>query len=172
MKFKLSNKKTQLFSFDYFVAISLFLLLLSLCLVTYTNNLRRLYEKVLFERMSNSAQGALDVLVHSSGIPFNWENEMSALTQLGLMEGEYKISPAKLDALKTLTYEEVKKYLGLQNYEFYLRLTNLNGNTQWEIGSKPEGEVGITLRRYVFLDNEVAILELTVWCQSFYGGEY
>jgi len=107
---------------------------------------------------------ALEYLVKSPGIPFNWENlTINDLNKPGLATSDRKISEAKLSAFSNLStnYEEMKAKLELEEFDFYFSFIGEdNVNAGLDAGSNANE---VILERVVEYKGGLGVAKLKVY---------
>ncbi|MBI5061048.1 MAG: hypothetical protein HZB67_01940 [Candidatus Aenigmarchaeota archaeon] len=67
-----------------------------------------------------------DVLIKSPGSPENW-NATNVLS-IGFSSGDRQLNTTKIISFLDMNYQDSKKKLGIEGYEFYLYFNHLNGS--------------------------------------------
>ena len=180
----MKNKKSQAVIIDLFIALFIFVLLLSITLIMWNKYANEINEKVIQKEMWIKAYQITDILVQSEGIPKTWHKNFSNINSLGLATMDRKLSLDKLNAFLNLTlldglnvswsdttdgYDLIKELLNIEGFEFYFRLFNIYGVNIAESGRDPTfyGNTvsgTTTIRRYVSLEEcERCVLEISLW---------
>lgn len=121
--------------------------------------------------METSAFFASESLLATPGEPESWEmlggtNNASAI---GLVNGRNELNRMKLDRLvaeNATSYSTIKARLGMQKYEFGMRITDLSGNVvHYEFGTFALGQLNNSLvfDRFAILDGNPVIVHMEVW---------
>lgn len=167
----IKNRKGQVISIDLIVGISIFLILLTLCILVWSQTVYRMEQRKILYEMQNNLMLALDMLIKTKGVPSSWERNPNSLIALGLAYDDRTLSKDKVDAfmnLVDLDYNASKKYLGILKYDYRLRLLDLNGevlnDTRFRsVGLDPVGDFKITVSRLVNYNGNLTNLELTIF---------
>ena len=91
------------------------------------------------------------------------------ISAIGLVNGRNELNRVKLEKLvaeNASQYEFVKARLGMQLYEFGMRVTDLNGNIiYYEFGKFSVGNLNNSMNfdRFGILDGEPVIVHMEVW---------
>jgi len=159
---KLSKKKGQTSMIDMLIASFLFIGLVTLIMVTWTNYNNRLNERLVYDQIQIKAFQVSDLLVKSPGSPTNWEENISSLKVIGLADTDRILSRNKINAFaNNLTNETIKKTLNLEDYNFYFLLNDTTFGIPpvkiYETGSKPNSTstIAVNIRRYVILETGI-----------------
>jgi hypothetical protein len=113
--------------------------------------------------MQMTAFAAVDYLVKSQGQPYNWEINSSSAERIGLAKRPMVLSENKTKSFANLDYEKQKTALNIIGYDFYFRLTPVNGNAVTS-GEFPDDESYIVnAQRIVMYENKTAKVELRLW---------
>ncbi|MBI5223286.1 hypothetical protein HY990_02595 [Candidatus Micrarchaeota archaeon] len=124
------------------------------------------------DSMESSAYFASESLLATSGEPESWEmlpNIDGNVSAIGLVNGRNELSRIKLDKLiseNATAYSTIKARLGMQRYDFGMRITDLNGNVvHYEFGRFSGGGLNNSLSfdRLAILDQTPVIVHLEVW---------
>lgn len=121
--------------------------------------------------MESSAFFASESLLATPGEPESWEmlDRIDNVSALGLVNGRNELNKIKLDRLvaeNTTSYSTIKARLGMQNYEFGMRITDLTGNIiHYEFGTFSLGRLNNSLAfdRFAILDGNPVIVHMEVW---------
>ncbi|MFH1521025.1 MAG: hypothetical protein ABID61_05250 [Candidatus Micrarchaeota archaeon] len=120
--------------------------------------------------MESSAFFASESLLATPGEPESWEmlENISDVSAFGLVNGRNELNIMKLDRLivENTSYSMIKARLGMQNYEFGMRITDLTGNEiYYEFGTSSFGKLNnsIVFDRFAILDNEPVVVHMEVW---------
>jgi hypothetical protein len=122
-------------------------------------------------RMEASAFFASESLLATPGEPEGWEmlpHIDDNVSAIGLVNGRNELNRMKLDKLvaeNATAYSAVKARLGMQRYEFGMRITDLAGNTiHYEFG-KFSASLNNSLEfdRFGILDGKPVIVHMEVW---------
>jgi hypothetical protein len=124
------------------------------------------------EGMETSAYLASESLLATPGEPESWEMLPAIdgnVSAIGLVNGRNELDRLKLERMaqaNSTSYSLIKARLGMQRYEFGMRITDLGGNdVHFEFGKFSIGSSGnaIVFERFGILDGEPVIVHLEVW---------
>lgn len=125
-----------------------------------------------FSQMQTSAYFASESLLSTPGEPESWEMKEHIdgdVQALGLVNGRNELNRLKLEKLvseNATAYRTIKARLGLQRYEFGMRITDLQDNSvYYEFGEFSGGGLNNSLnfQRFGILDGEPVIVNMEVW---------
>ncbi len=140
------RKKGQAAITDLFVAIGIFIVL-----ITITSVLWNLYHIRLINRMDHDdivvkTFQISDLLLKTSGNPDNWDylvlNEganSENIEFIGIIDEEYKIPYDKYDALSKLGEDEIKEVFHAGQYRFGLRIKDADSAIFFSVGKMSGG---------------------------------
>ena len=122
-------------------------------------------------KMEASAYFASDSLLTTPGEPESWEmlpHIDANVSAIGLVNGRNELSRMKLEKLvaeNATAYSVIKARLGMQRYEFGMRVTDLAGKiTYYEFGKFSGGlNNSLNFDRLGMLDGNPVIVHLEVW---------
>ena len=154
------SAKGQGFSFDFMIAVSVFLLAIGLVFFYWQYSNLQLEETKILNDMFDKSVLASQVWF-KTGVPQDW-NE-SNVQDVGL-KGDHEFSGIKMERLNSLGYQKFKSLAGLETYDVYYRLYNETNSTIYEFGNYPINSRNVVrLERYGLYNNSIAILEAIVW---------
>ena len=163
------NKTGQLAILDLFMSGLMFAIIVSLVMFTWNDYNVKIDKQLDYNTNLIKAYHVSDLLVKYQGRPTAWqryENVSNPAVTLGLAQGEGELNVEKVEFfINNLTYEYTKDKLGINSYEYYLRLLKLDGTNftpPIEKGTTNTTEQTVTLRRYVLYNGEEAILEFSL----------
>jgi len=125
-----------------------------------------------YSQMQTSAYFASESLLATPGEPESWEMRAHIdddVRALGLVNGRNELNRVKLEKLvaeNATAYQTIKARLGLQRYEFGMRITDLQGNSvYYEFGKFSGGGLNNSLnfQRFGILDENPVIVHMEVW---------
>ncbi len=154
-------RKGQIGTTDLFLAIILLIALVTIFFITWNMYHSRLSDVIPRNEMELYTIQLTNQLVRSSGIPDNWESNISSIQAIGLADTDRVISEEKLQAFISLDYNATRELLNIGSYEFYFLLLKEN-ETITEIGSYPSGQ-SVKLRRNVIYQDETSTIEVALW---------
>lgn len=156
-------RKAQLASVDLFIAIVVFLILVTATIYTWNLYNIRFNENLEYEKMELAAFQITDLLVKSPGHPTGWEENPLNVGVIGLAQDDRVLSQDKITAFVNLDYNTTRERLKIKNYDYKFRVKDLSDNILQESGLDFTGDTSIVLERYVLLNNEKTIMEFTLW---------
>ena len=151
------NSRGQAFSYDFFVAFVIFLLLINAMYLTWSHNVEHMRYVRQFERTRFAASTIADNLTLLPGQPSYWDNNIETKFY-GLATKPFDLSKGKLDEFSQRDYEQVKEGMNIDEYEFLLTVVQ-DGNTVFSYGqglASPQFVIG--LERVVRYDGRPAKL--------------
>jgi len=122
--------------------------------------------------MEVSAYFAAESLLASPGEPEGWEMLPALddnISAIGLVNGRNELNRLKMERLASgnaTSYEFIKGRLGLQRYDFGMRVTSLDSNVlHYEFGRFSGGGFNNSrsFERFAILDGEPVIVHMEVW---------
>lgn len=167
-------------SYDIYLAVFVFLILFGAMYLLWQGNLRHLDRERKVLEMKYTAVQVVDYLVSGPGNPIDWEVALNP-TAIGLASERLVLSDAKVSRLPglpesgfdKLSYEAVKTYLNIANYEYYLKI-EANGALLFESGQPndvgtyiqsdyPTKDARIAYSRAVEYENKVGLMTLVLY---------
>ena len=150
----------QIFSTDFMFALSLFLIGVTMTLVTWRNYEFMLQQQKTQNEILRSAFLVSDIW-WSEGLPNRWNP--SNVVSIGLMNDNV-INTTKLQFLQSLGYERVKQLLNAQLYEIYFRVSDRENKTLFEFGQPPvQPDFVSKVGRIGILNHSIVLIETMVW---------
>ncbi|MDP1694982.1 MAG: hypothetical protein Q8L34_05580 [Candidatus Woesearchaeota archaeon] len=164
----LSKRNGQAAVTDLFIAISVFIILITITTLTWNLYNIRLTSRFDYDDMMLRGFQVSDLLVKSKGIPPDWHiNYNTALPQvIGLADNERVLSPEKVDAFKALSDSDpaaIKNALNINLYNYYFVIRNQTGVPLLNTGLFPSGKYAVNLARIVSYNNQPVIMEFAIW---------
>ena len=180
------TKKSQSVVIDFFIAIFIFVIIVSITTLMWNRLSLELHDKVVQKDMLLKAYHITDTLIESPGSPSNWESEIEDLEgiddrikSIGLADSDRQLSLNKIYAFLTLVdannqdnYNMAKKILNIEGFDFYVKLYGVSFSF-FEEGKSPNFYVAdrtITIRRYITINDEGfdgcqngCIFEFSLW---------
>ncbi len=156
------SKKGQISTTDLFVAIFVFLILLTTILVTWNVYSNRLNEGILYENLLLNAFYITDTLVKSQGQPDNWT--LGNVETIGLSFNDRNLSKNKVEQFVSMDYNYSKEMFNVERYDFYFQIEDPNGaNLIDPYGVIGVGENIVRISRVVVYDGGPAYVRFTLW---------
>lgn len=161
-------KKAQAVITDLFIAVAVFVILVTIITLSWDLYQIRFDKKLEYDDMIIKAFHASDSLIKSKGVPSYWEklhDEPPNLlpSEIGLVYAERTIDEKKLAEFRELPYNKMKDIMKLTPYNIYWVLKHENGTIAITYGSPPTGKLNVNLARLVIYQNKVYIMEFSVW---------
>ena len=159
---KKKERKGQAIVADLFIAVSVFFIIFLLITMLFNFYTSRLNAAVARDELQNKAFQLTEILL-SEGKPFNWT--AGTYTLPGLAVYEKHITSERLEQLKAIQLNNFKDKLGLEGFDFYIRIIKLPNEFLDDYGSNVDlrGKEVISLNRIVIYNNAAARLEVYVW---------
>lgn len=154
------NNKGQIFATDLIVGLTVLLFVLVISTTSFGLIQNSLNQEEFYGEMQEKALTASEILVADSGQPNNWEmlSELNDINSFGLAKERNILDENKVDTLidwNASKYTEIKEVLGLQKYEFYFKIEEMNGQMAKEFGTFPgTEEKTIVIERYVLFEGK------------------
>ncbi|HLC72180.1 MAG TPA: hypothetical protein VJH37_01195 [Candidatus Nanoarchaeia archaeon] len=153
---------------DLFIAISVFIILITITTLTWNLYNIRLTSRFDYDEMMLKGFQVSDLLVKSKGIPVNWHityNE-TAPEVLGLADNERVLSSERIDAFKDLSDRNpalIKDALKINLYNYYFVIRDQTGVPLLNSGLFPSGKYAVNLARIALYNNQPVIVEFAIW---------
>jgi len=155
-------KKAQISTTDLFVAIFVFMILLTAILVTWNVYSDRLNEGILYENLLLNAFYITDTLVKTQGQPDNWI--VGDIQTIGLADTDRSLSKTKVNQFVSMDYNTAKEIFNVERYDFYFQIEDPNGaNLIDPYGTIGVGENIVRISRLVIYDGGPAYVRFTLW---------
>ena len=152
------SNKSQVLVYDFFVALSIFLVAIMLLLFNWNLSLEEISERKRIEYLSSDLN-KIAAIFDKEGFPLYWNSEN--VKEIGLLNG-FEINWTKLISLKDLGYSKVASLLALSS-NYYLRLYN-SSNKIFEFGKLPSNtSTSFRLDRIGILNKTLVRIEIVVW---------
>jgi hypothetical protein len=175
-----SSRRAQIFSLDLMFAMLVVSSIFGAYFLMSSTVTSTLTTDRLRQSITEDAQGALLLLISSSGEPTNWTlynfstASSSAVRSIGLASSPFVLDRgriAKLAAVNSTNYTALKSYLGIDkpDYTFQFSLKLSNGTTE-NIAGFPRRYQNLTstvATGIVLVDGEPALASVLLWV-----GEY
>jgi hypothetical protein len=153
------STKAQIFSTDFIVASSIFILLSAIVYSLWLSRAYSIEESNELGNLIDSAYMSSNVWLRE-GVPKYWNEEN--IIDLGL-QNNHRLNRTKLEMLNKLGYERVKDLAGLRDYDFFMRIYNKNNQTLFEFGKMSEAKNIVKVKRISMLDSEIVLIDTIVW---------
>jgi hypothetical protein len=177
--------RAQVLSSEFIIAYFIFSLVLVSALFLWDTTTRDILISERLYEMDKLATDSVEKLIRTSGVPEDWVGEsVDNISSLGLAD-ESRIldqgkvlwfielmDPTRSDACGggISNYNCSRHLLGMERYEFYFTITDLDGNMltlegqNCSTGNSPGyADYLVTMRRSVMLNNEIVEVSFTAW---------
>ena len=164
-----TKKRGQAAVTDLFIAISIFIILVTITTLTWNLYNIRLQNRFDYDDMMIKGFQVTDSLIKSRGIPPDWETQkptVSNIQLIGLSDNERFLLEEKVKAFadeNILKDTVIKDTLKINLYEYYFVLRHINGTKIFTRGKFPAGNFAVNLARLVIYQKEPSVLEFAIW---------
>ncbi len=138
---KINGKRGQAAVTDLFVAIGIFIILVTITTVLWNLYNIRLTNRVDYDGLAIKTFQTSDLLLQTPGNPDNWDYLVlqeaagsNEINYIGLVNGELKVPYNKTLALIQLNETEIKKIFHAGQYRIGIRIRNENGTDIYNFG--------------------------------------
>lgn len=114
--------KGQIISYDFMVAMVLFLLIFLTLNSIWVGIFSSVIENQMQNQMQDSTYKALEVMIKTKGYPQNWEDDPVNAEAIGLAKRKNVFDDGKVDAFKTMDYDLSKELMGLGVFDYNLNV--------------------------------------------------
>ena len=162
-------KKGQAVITDLFIAIAVFIVLVTITTIIWDLYTIRLKMRQDFEDMVVKSIQISDQLVKNPGYPSDWEFNIPSnpdyIKILGLAEDDRRLSSDKIDKFRTnMTDQKIKELLKIGLYNYYFTIKEKNGSILLAKGNNPIGSFNtVNLARLVIYKSQPRIMEFALW---------
>lgn len=162
----------QAWSMDLVIGLAALAFIIMIFMLTWDNLSMRWGSAAEHTRMEASAFFAAESLVATPGEPESWEmlpQIDEKVSAIGLANGRNELNRMKIEKLvseNATAYTQIKARLGLQKYDFGMRIMSLDKEeTYYEFGqfSTSLFENSLTFDRLGILDGEPVMVHMEVW---------
>ena len=155
---------------DLFIAIAVFIVLVTITTVIWDLYSIRLKMRQEYEDMMIKAIHISDQLVKSPGYPLDWEYRINTTSQdyveiLGLSHNDRVLSNQKVEMFRTvIPNQKVKDLLKIGLYNFYFTIKERNGTIVLAKGNNPVGSFNtVNLARLIIYNGQPRFMEFALW---------
>ena len=149
------NNKAQIIATDFILAVIILIFIMVVSISMWKNEIDNLRLHERRTEMENLALSIADILVRSPGNPEDWELRDEVEITLGLANESHVLDKEKVSKLLTMSQDDVKNILGIDNFNFFIRITYPNNVLVEEYGTPPaNAEEVVVTRRLVIYDDE------------------
>lgn len=154
--------KGQLFSGDFMLSIAIFLIVISVILISFNRISGQSRQEDLAADLESSSLFATDVLMKTDGFPTNWTN--TTVIVPGFLENG-TISRRKVSNFTQLDHNKAKYMLGLSYFDFNMSVTYLNGSRVFNEsgGSATSFERLSVTDRVGVMDGQIVKIRFLFW---------
>ena len=175
------HRKGQAWAMDFTMGLVALMFILMVYVMMWDNITLRWGLAGQHTRMESSAFFASESLLATPGEPESWEmlpRIDGNVSAIGLVNGRNELNRMKLEKLvseNATSYSAIKARLGMQRYEFGMRVTGLDGGntycdlggntTYCEFGKFSAGTLSDSMNfdRFGILDGEPVLVHMEVW---------
>lgn len=156
-------KRSQLSISDLFLAVCIFIVLIGAVIFIYSHYASEFESRQEFNRMQLNAFQTAELLVKSGGSPAGWENMPDQTALMGFAynsNSKRNLSSQKVGAFVNMSYPDIKRIFGT-NYDFYFKITDIEGNVMADKGSNltdSPGARAVSVERRVLYNGQNAVL--------------
>ncbi len=162
-------KRGQLSTIDLIGSIAIYVILLIFIIVYWNLYEKRFDANINEEEMAVSAIKISDFLVENSGFPTNWNN--SNVQIIGLVSKDRILETRKLQSFINTTYNKTRNLWNIENYQYHLRITDLNGAllnvsgnfTDFGPFQNADEDLVLKVRRFALYGGKKVIVEFSLW---------
>ncbi len=153
--------KGQVFSFDFLLASSIFLLTVGILFAYWAYTNIQIEETRGMNEMIDKAYRSSNVWFRE-GVPTYWNS--NNVIELGL-ENNHRFNQTKMNITKTeIGYDRTKTMIGLGGYEYNFTVYNTTNHTVFSFGLNPSNPRNLLkIRRIGIYDSSIVSLEVMVW---------
>lgn len=161
-----------MWSFDFITGLVALSFILMLYMLMWNTIALRWNAISQHTKMEVSAFFASESLLATPGEPEGWEmlpHIDGNVSAIGLVNGRNELNRMKLDKLvaeNATAYSTIKARLGIQRYQFGMRITDLSSDIiYYEFGKFSAGSRNnsLSFERFGILDNKPVIVHMEVW---------
>ncbi|MFH8080706.1 MAG: hypothetical protein QXO84_02385 [Candidatus Aenigmatarchaeota archaeon] len=153
------STKAQIFSSDFIFASFIFILAISITYYLWMIKMSDLEEEKSLNKITDHARIVSNVWMRE-GIPKYWNDEN--VIDLGLHD-DGRLNETKMNYLKNLSYSKVKSMLGLNEYEFFLRIYDVENRTKFEFGKLEKSKMMVKVKRVSIMEGGIVFIETILW---------
>ena len=155
------SAKGQIFSFDFLLASSIFLLSMGILFVYWTYTNRQIEETMQLNEMIDNVYKASEAW-YREGVPSCWNS--NNVVDLGL-ENNHRFNHSKMNSMKTeIGYGKTKMMIGLSGYDYNFTVRDTDNNTVFSFGINPSNPTNLVkMNRIGIYNASIVTLEVMVW---------
>ena len=158
---KLLSVKAQVFSFDFLIACSLFILVLVVLYGYWTYSYIEIEETRSINKIIDKANLASQVWFRECTPTYL---NSSNVIELGL-QNDHKFNQTKIDSLNiSLGYNITKSLLDIVGYDYFFEIYNTTNDTIFRFGLYPSNPENIVkIKRIGILNGSIVSMDTLVW---------
>lgn len=154
------STKGQIFSTDFLVATSIFLVIVTALYTYWTYSSIQLEETRRLNDLIDISYLTSNVWMRT-GTPVYWNS--SNVVDIGL-QNDHRFNQSKLDALNDIGYKNVSSMIGVLPYNFYLRIYDMSNNTIFDFGNlSPDSDNVVKVKRIGIMNGSIVYIDTVVW---------
>ena len=155
------SAKGQIFSFDFLLASSIFLLSIGLLFLYWTYTNIQIEETIQLNEMVDNVYKASEVW-YREGVPSYWNS--NNVIDLGLVNN-HRFNHSKMNSIKTeIGYDKTKVMIGLSGYDYNFTVRDTDNNTVFSFGMNPSNPTNLVkMDRIGIYNASIVTLEVMVW---------
>ncbi len=169
----LNEKRGQATIIDLLMAISVFILLVTITTVMWDLYSIRLSNRVEYDNMVIKSFQISDALMKGKGSPIYWEYVPDdEVVLIGLMQGEKRLSYNKVEKFQDFPDDKLREMFRVGKYNYFFRIKYLNKTEIILKGIPPSGKYTVNLMRVAEYDRdgdesifepEIVNVEFALW---------
>lgn len=162
-------KRGQAVVTDLFIAIAIFIVLVTITTIIWDLYTIRLKMRQEFEDMIVKSIQISDQLVKNPGYPSDWEFNIASnpdyIKIIGLAEDNRILSTEKVEKFRTsMTDQKIKDLFKIGLYNYYFTIKEKSGSILLAKGINPVGSFNtVNLARLIVYKNQTRIMEFALW---------
>lgn len=156
-------RKSQAIITDFFIALFVFLILITAIVYIWNDYNTKIVENVEYERMQLVAYQITNQMLKNKGVPSAWEKDSVNVGEIGLVVSDRKLSKDKVDAFVNLPYNAVRDILNIEGYDYSFKIKSLSNTILSSSGGIPGDTEVVSIERYGVYDGENVILQFKIW---------
>ncbi|MDY6774425.1 MAG: hypothetical protein SVS85_04455 [Candidatus Nanohaloarchaea archaeon] len=158
------SRRGQMFSTDFILSSFVFFLILSVAVLSWNMAYAERNRFSEFQAMNQRAFQFTDMMVRTPGYPRDWTANNVQI--IGLARPDHVIQVEKVEELASMNYNETKRVMHLDRYDYFLNITTEDFHTS--LGKQPSNADNIVVERRTVLVNTTNLfqrgtLEFVLW---------
>ena len=156
------QSKGQMFSTDFIIACTVFVLAIAILLVYWRYTSNKISETKLINDMIEKTYSISEIWFRD-GIPKYWD--ASNVIDIGL-SNNHRFNRTKMDSLNDplLGYKNVTKLIGAEVYEYNFTVYNTTKNVVYTFGQNPSNPDNLVkIKRVGILNGKIVTVDVMVW---------